>query len=170
MVSPRLTVGPPALERMGEMTWSDTVLRAGRGQLGRSGGPVPQFTDENTVSQGGEGRFPKPPGKLEACLKQHPSFSFSDYSSQPASISFLEFMRWWGWAYQALDRFLICTQNFWVSLVLVLSSLSTFGKFFVWRWCEQCVSQHLVASLVCGHTVVWKQTGCHESKSQLHIS
>ena len=64
LVSPRLVVGLPALERAGEMTWCSH--RAGRGTW-RPQSPVPQFTDEKTVARE-EGRFPRPASKLEARL------------------------------------------------------------------------------------------------------
>ena len=60
-VSPRLVVGLPALERVSGMACRSS-LRAGEGTW-RPWSPVPQFTDEETVAQRGEGRVSRPPSK-----------------------------------------------------------------------------------------------------------
>lgn len=55
LVSPRLVGGLPALERVGEVTWRDTVSELERAPR-RPYSPVPQFLDEKTVAQREEGR------------------------------------------------------------------------------------------------------------------
>lgn len=74
LVSPRLVAGLPALDRVREVTWSHTVSELERAPR-KPYNSMPQFTDEQTVAQRKNGRFPKPPIDWD----QLPSLQFSDW-------------------------------------------------------------------------------------------